>query len=163
MLVIDCENSLADAARRAFTGVSFVTCATQEDDGMRQAQADQPDIILLGYLEPRGTSHRLAARLATEPATAQIPLLVVDVRPEEFASKGWRWSDGFSHNIKGYLWRPVGAAELRRTAEGVLQRGGAMNLAEVATQTEEMLKRIDSLKRLLMSGPDAQNKQQEGR
>jgi DNA-binding response OmpR family regulator len=82
-----------------------------------------------------------------------IPILVVDVRPEEFPRKGWRRGDGFSHNIKGYVWRPITMEELQKTIEGVLQRSqaGSMNLTEVAQQTEEMLKRIDHLKKLLMS------------
>jgi hypothetical protein len=80
-------------------------------------------------------------------------VLVVDVKPDEYAHKGWRWSDGFSDNVKGYVWRPIDAIELKKTAEGVLQRtrAGTMNLTDVAEQTEEMVKRIEQLKRLLGS------------
>lgn len=157
ILIIDCEPQFVDLAEKTFADSYMVSCATNHDDGWHKASREPLDIIVLGYLEPRGTSHRFAMRLAEEKTTSQIPVLIVDVRPEEYARKGWRWSDGFSHNVKGYVWRPIDKVELKKTVEGVLQRAkaGTMSLTEVAQQTEEMLKRIDQLKKLLMSQPES--------
>jgi DNA-binding response OmpR family regulator len=156
ILIIDCEVSFTEMTTRIFEDSFLVTCALTAEDGLKKANTEIPDVIMLGYLKPRGTSRQIAKKLAENQATRNIPVLVVDVRPEEYSHKGWRWSDGFSHNIKGYLWRPIDAVELKNTITGVLQRAkaGAMNLSEVAEQTEEMLKRIDQLKKLLMLEPE---------
>ncbi|MDP2919299.1 MAG: hypothetical protein Q8O43_03670 [Dehalococcoidia bacterium] len=156
ILIIDCESGFAETARLALSGNFRIVCAATADDGFKKVLGETPDIVVLGYLEPRGASRQFAVKLAEEKKTAHIPLLVVDVRPEDYPRKGWRWGDGFSHNIKGYVWRPLDAPDLKKTVEGVLQRArsGSMNLTEVAQQTEEMLKRIDQLKKLLMSEPD---------
>jgi response regulator RpfG family c-di-GMP phosphodiesterase len=153
ILVIDCEASFLETSKQAFSGFSDIISASNSENGLIKAIQRVPDAIVLGYLEPRGVSRQIAIKLAENPSTASIPVLVVDVRPEEYSRKGWRWSDGFSHNIKGYVWRPIEALELKKTIEGMLQRAKAstMNLTEVAEQTEEMLKRIDQLKKLLMS------------
>jgi response regulator RpfG family c-di-GMP phosphodiesterase len=153
ILIIDCEANFIETSKKAFRSSFNITCASTAEEGLKKAKTEIPDVIVLGYLEPRGVSGQIANRLSEDKATALIPVLVVDVRPEEYLRKGWRWSDGFSHNVKGYVWRPIDAAELKKTVEGVLQRAkaGTMNLTEVAEQTEEMLKRIDQLKKLLMS------------
>jgi two-component system alkaline phosphatase synthesis response regulator PhoP len=153
ILIIDCETDFMGMAKKAFESSFNITCASIAEEGLRKAKTEVPDLIVLGYLEPRGVSRQVASRLAEDKVTAKIPILVVDVRPEEYPRKGWRWSDGFSPNVKGYVWRPIDAVELKKTVEGVLQRAKAstMNLTEVAEQTEEMLKRIDQLKKLLMS------------
>jgi two-component system alkaline phosphatase synthesis response regulator PhoP len=153
ILIIDCEASFIETSKKAFKSSFDVTCASSAEEGLKKAKKEVPDVIVLGYLEPRGVSGQVASRLAEDKTTTSIPILVVDVRPEEYTRKGWRWGDGFSHNVKGYVWRPLDASELKRTVEGVLQRvkAGTMNLTEVAEQTEEMLKRIDQLKKLLMS------------
>ncbi len=153
ILIIDGEAGFIEISKQAFSGFSDVICASSPEEALAKAVKRVPDAIVLGYLEPRGVSRQVGSALAENPATARIPVLVVDVRPEEYSRKGWRWSDGFSHNIKGYVWRPINAVELKKTVEGVIQRSkaGTMNLTEVAEQTEEMLKRIDQLKKLLMS------------
>lgn len=153
ILVIDCEPGFLQTARNACDRTFNVICASDENDGFNKAKNDTPALILLGYIEPQGAAYQLATRLASEKSTAGIPVLIVDVRPDEFPRKGWRLSDGFSHNIKGYTWRPIATDELHKTVEGVLQRSksSTMNLTEVAQQTEEVLKRIDQLKKLLMS------------
>jgi response regulator RpfG family c-di-GMP phosphodiesterase len=156
ILIIDCEANFIETSKKAFRSSFNITCASTAEEGLKKAKTEIPDVIVLGYLEPRGVSGQIANRLSEDKATALIPVLVVDVRPEEYLRKGWRWSDGFSHNVKGYVWRPIDAAELKKTVEGVLQRAkaGTMNLTEVAEQTEEMLKRIDQLKKLLMLEPE---------
>jgi response regulator RpfG family c-di-GMP phosphodiesterase len=153
ILIIDCETNFIGIVKKAFESSFNIAFASIAEEGLKKAKTEVPDVIVLGYLEPRGISRQVASRLAEDKVTAQIPILVVDVRPEEYPRKGWRWSDGFSHNVKGYIWRPIDATELKKTVEGVLQRAKAstMNLTEVAEQTEEMLKRIDQLKKLLMS------------
>jgi len=157
ILIIDCETSFIEMTKKVFEGSFLATCASTAEDGLKKANTEIPDVIILGYLKPRGASRQIANKLAENQTTRNIPVLIVDVRPEEYSRKGWRWSDGFSHNIKGYLWRPIDAVELKNTITGVLQRAraGAMNLTEVAEQTEEMLKRIDQLKKLLMLEPES--------
>jgi response regulator RpfG family c-di-GMP phosphodiesterase len=152
ILIIDSEAVFLEISKKAFNSSYEVICASDSEDALAKAAKRIPEVIVLGFLEPRGSSRKVACALDENPATSHIPVLVVDVSPEAYSRKGWRWSDGFSHNIKGYVWRPIDTVELSKTVEGVLQRvkASTMNLSEVAQQTEEMLKRIDQLKKLLM-------------
>jgi len=156
ILIVDSEADFIEMANRVFSSTFDVSCASTVEEGFKKANRDLPNVIVLGYLKPRGTSRYLANKLAEVDSTKNIPILLVDVRPEEYYRKGWRRGDGFSQNIKGYVWRPINAVELERTVAGILQRAkaGTMNLTEVAEQTEEMLKRIDQLKKLLMPEPE---------
>ena len=133
ILLVDREANLAETARAAFGSDLRLVCAISEEDALRKIRKETPDIIVLGYLEPRGASRQLAARLAAGSATSHIPVLVVDVRPDEYTHKGWRWTDGFSQNVKGYAWRPISR---RRT-----QKDGGRRIAESESGHDEPCRR----------------------
>ena len=156
VLVIDGDPEFVRAAREALEDAnssSFgVVVATTAREGLERARQEHPDAIVLGYLEPRGTSFQVHDELHSDPLTGEIPLLVVDVRPEDHARKGWKIHEGLRMTAEDYTSRPVGADELVDAVERIIRRasGEPMDLREASEQMEKALARIDRIEELLV-------------
>jgi DNA-binding response OmpR family regulator len=150
VLIIDSESDFVETTRQALEPGFEVSTATNAKQGIDRAVKESPDVIILGYLKPRGTSYRLHNQLRNNPNTNSTPLLVVDVRPEEHSRKGWKRQEGLYAD--DYMSRPVEAVELRAAIEGIMRRASAepMGLKEASEQMEKALARIDKIEDLLV-------------
>jgi len=151
ILVIDNEKGFIKKVREALSNSYEVIFALNEKEGLEKAKDDQVAAIILGYLQPRGASFKLHNQLRKEPDTKSIPLLIVDVRPEEHSRKGWKRHEGLNMNAEDYMAKPVDPAELVKTVEWIIRRTSVepMGLKEASLQMEEALKRIDKIESLL--------------
>ena len=91
-------------------------------EGLEKAIQESPVLIIIGYLMPRGDSFLLHQKLRADINTKHIPLLIVDVRPEEHSRKGWRKSEGMQMQAEGYMSRPVEAFVLKEEIERCLAK-----------------------------------------
>ena len=123
VLVIDNGSGLTSTVQDAasFSAWEYVT-ASEQKEAMIKALAEQPEVIVLGYLEPRGTSFKLHEQLKENPETADIPQVVVDVAPEEQATRGWRKNEGILMDAEEYLCQPLTPKELGEVVERILAR-----------------------------------------
>jgi len=153
ILVAETESDFIETAREAFKDYSEVTFASSLKTALDRATTEAPDIIIVGYLEPQGTSFELHRKLREEQLTQDIPLVVVDVRPEEHSRKGWKREEGMRMEADDYISRPVEPDELKETVETILRKDSSrpMELAEVAEQMEVILKRINKIEEMLVS------------
>jgi len=156
ILVIDSEAEFVRQARRALEtarGNSFqVSVATTAREGIERATKDNPDAIVLGYLAPRGASFQCHQELHDNPLTKEIPLLIVDVRPEDHARKGWKLHEGLRMSAQDYLSRPIEGQELVSAVQRTIRRasGEPMGLREASEHMERALARIDRIEELLV-------------
>lgn len=153
ILVVDTEPGLIEAVTKAFQGIYEVITASNLKSAMSKATKAQPSAILVGYLDPRGTSFALNQQLRKEEATKNIPQVIVDVRPEEHSRKGWKRYEGLKLDAEDYISRPVQPTELKQTVQAALNRAQAkpMELTEVVHQMEAMLERIDQIEKMLVN------------
>lgn len=152
VLVVDSELDFLRAAQKALA-ISFeVTSATSASEGLDRAKRERPDAIILGYLEPRGASFAVHNELRNSPATKDIPLLVVDVRPEQHSRKGWTRHEGLRMNAEDYTSRPIEAEELADALTRIIRRasGEPMGLWEASEHMEKTLERINRIEQLLV-------------
>jgi len=56
ILIIDDEPGFLKTAHAAFTDSYDVVIASDKKDAIEKAKNENPDAIILGYLEPRGTA-----------------------------------------------------------------------------------------------------------
>jgi DNA-binding response OmpR family regulator len=119
---------------------------------MEEARRLMPDLILLGYLEPRGTSFQLYKELRDGLLTKSIPLVVIDVRREEHSRKGWRRDEGMQMDADDYLVQPVDPIVLRETVERILNkvRKQPRDLVEVLGEMERIVKRVNKIEESLL-------------
>ena len=117
--------------------------AYTKEDAYAKIKNDLPDLIIIGYLEPRGDSYKLHRDLRENINTKHIPLLIVDVKPEDHLQKGWRRNEGMQMNAEGYLSRPVDPDELRKEVERIITTTMKRNkiLSDALEYTEMLLLR----------------------
>ena len=153
VLIIDSEPDFLKDTGAALSDFYTVITATKADEGLDKAERESPDAIILGYLKPRGTSFKVHTELRSRPSTRDIPLLIVDVRPEEHSRKGWRMFEGLKMNAEDYISRPVELAELTSSIEGIIRRTSVepMGLREASEQLEKALERINKIEELLIT------------
>ena len=152
ILVIGNELDLTKVTREALGTSCELTHALTKVNGMEEARRLMPDLILLGYLEPRGTSFQLYKELRDGLLTKSIPLVVVDVRREEHSRKGWRRDEGMQMDADDYLVQPVDPIVLRETVERILNkvRKQPRDLVEVLGEMERIVKRVNKIEELLL-------------
>lgn len=151
ILIVDNDPEFIAAATGCLAGDCQVIAASTFKDGMEQARNGAFDMAIVGYVEPRGASFKFHEELRKDEATRHIPMLVVDVRPEEHSRKGWNRHEGMHMEAEDYLSRPVNPAELRGAVHRILQRTGSrpMELGAVLEQMEHILHRIDGIEQRL--------------
>jgi DNA-binding response OmpR family regulator len=152
ILIIDEEPSFIRTAQKALEVSYEVATASSAREGLKKAREENPDVIILGYLEPRGTSFQLHNELREDLLTKNVPLLIVDVRPEEHSRKGWKRHEGVHMNANDYIARPVEGDELTKVVEGIIRRasGEPMGLKEASEYMEKALERINKIEELLV-------------
>ena len=149
ILVVDSKPDFVKLAINALESSGYqVFTAFDRKGGLEIAKDETLDLIIVGALEPRGDAFRLNKELGDSPRTQNIPMLVVDVRPEEHSQKGWKWREGMQMDAEDYVSRPIEPAELVGLVKKILDRvnwQGPIDSIEVLKQMEEALKRVEKL------------------
>ncbi len=88
VLIIDDEKPILDMYREKLTseGINVVTVSNGED-GLKKAESEKPDIILLDVLMPKVNGLDTLKALKNNEATKHIPVYILTNLPEESASK----------------------------------------------------------------------------
>jgi PleD family two-component response regulator len=151
ILIGDGEPDFVAEARKALEDSYEVTVASSRKESLEKARRECPDVVIVGFLEPRGDSFKLYKELREDPTTRNTLLLIVDVRPEEHSRKGWRRDERTQVDVECYLTRPVEIPELRETVARSLRSAEPkrMELEEVLEQMEGLLKRVERIEKML--------------
>ena len=121
VLVIDRGPELVAVDRRAAEFSSWkLALASERVEAITKALSENPDLIVLGYLEPQGEAFHLHRQLKENPMTRDIPQVVVDVAPEERPSKGWQKNEGLSMEAEDYLCQPISPPEIAQIVDEIL-------------------------------------------
>ena len=80
-----------------------VVYALSENEGLSKARTERVEVLLLGYLEPRGSSFRLHKKLREGWITKHIPQLVVDVHFPGQPEKAWNSQEAMQMDAEDYL------------------------------------------------------------
>ena len=121
ILMIGKGAEFVDVTQKAAEFSSWeLVLAAERKDAIMKALGENPEVIILGYLEPQGEAFNLHKQLKENPKTKGIPLVVVDVSPEEQSAKGWRKFEGIDMQAEDYLCEPVNPLELAGCVERLL-------------------------------------------
>jgi len=108
VLVIDDDPRYLDLLQFTLEAEGFEVCLAQNAaEGMKQAVAGRPDVIVTDVAMPDMDGYVLAAGLKADARTAEIPLIFVTARGLEAD----RWT-GQSMGAAEYLTKPFSIAEL---------------------------------------------------
>ena len=103
ILVIGSDTEFIEMSKKTLASSYDVIYAMNADEGLEKARKERPNAILLGYLEPRGTSFEVHKKLCGGWITKHIPLLVVDVQSEEHLQKGWSREEAMQLEAEDYI------------------------------------------------------------
>ncbi len=152
ILVVDTEPAFLRTVRQALEHLYEVSVASTRSEGLGKAESEAPAMVIVGFLEPRGEAFKLHKQLKENPKTNRMPLLVVDVRPEEHSRRGWRREEGSQMDAEGYISRPVEPVELAELVKDILKTTApkSVELEDVLEQMEKVLKRMEKIEKLLV-------------
>src|SRR4030042_1270093 len=80
-----------------------VVHASSESEGLSKARGERPEPLILGYLDPRGSSFRLHKKLREGWITKHIPQLVVDAHFPGQPEKAWTSQEAMQMDAEEYL------------------------------------------------------------
>ncbi len=147
ILVVSSGPELEYMVKEAVGGTFEVLHASNQQQGLDMARKEFPDMVALGYLEPRGTAFELHRRLREGWITKNIPLLIVESNPQDPARRVLSMEEGLQVE-----------ADQSITLSGGGERTAASGLAEPIARLREGLQnrleeRVNSLKEVILS-PD---------
>ena len=153
ILIGGCEPNFVEEAKKALKGSYEVTTASSRKESFEKTKNECPDMVIIGFLEPRGDSFRLYKELKENPETSNIPLLVVDVRPENYSRKGWRKHERAQMDFEGYLTRPIEVDELREAVEKILRSSDPkpVELDEALERMEKLIEQVEKIEKMLIT------------
>ncbi len=103
ILVVSSAPELAEITEKAVSGSFEVAYASNEQEGLDQARKEMPDMIVLGYIEPQGTAFELHRKLRGGWITKNIPLLIVDLYPQDQSRRVLTMEEGLQIEADEYI------------------------------------------------------------
>jgi two-component system, OmpR family, alkaline phosphatase synthesis response regulator PhoP len=117
VLAIDDENHIRRLVEVNLMRAGYrVTTACDGQEALEKLAEDRPDLIVSDVMMPRIDGFELLRRLQADPATCDIPILMLTAKAQDRDI-----FEGWSMGASGYLTKPFNPAELitwvRRTLE----------------------------------------------
>ncbi|MBW1717224.1 MAG: hypothetical protein JRJ77_15615, partial [Deltaproteobacteria bacterium] len=103
ILIISSEQDLVELVKQAMGGTFEVVWADNQQEGMEKARKEFPEVIILGYIEPQGTTFELHRRLREGWITRNIPLLVVDTAATDHSRRALSLEEGMQIEADQYI------------------------------------------------------------
>lgn len=120
VLVVGSESAFHDMIGKSLEDQFEVISASNDDEGLSKARTERPDAIVLGYLEPRGTSFKLHKKFRSGWLTKHTPLLIVEIGSSELSQKGWTRQEALEMDADDYITiSPEDSASISRLKESV--------------------------------------------
>jgi len=123
-----------------------------KNDAKRTRETSYNGLRAAGQMEPRGDAFKFHKELKENPKTDIIPLLVIDVRPEEHSRRGWRKEEGAQMCAEDYISRPIEPAELTELVGDILETATPKSpeIEHLIEHIEKVLKRMEKIEELLV-------------
>jgi DNA-binding NarL/FixJ family response regulator len=123
ILIVDDEVDFVRSLQGMLETKSFhVLTACNRAQAELLAKLHKPDLAIIGTIIPRGDAFLLHLWLRQTPGLSDAPILVIDARPEEELTRGWRRDEGMRCEAEDYLTKPVEPAALMPRIEKLLDR-----------------------------------------
>ena len=122
ILVVSSQSELAEMVKQAMEASFEVVWAQNQEEGLEKARKEFPEVVILGHLEPQGTTFNLHRRLREGWITRNIPLLVVDIETANGSRRALTMEEGLQMEADQYI-SLVGAngQALSRLAEPIIR------------------------------------------
>ncbi len=119
ILLVDDEDDIREVAGISLEAIGGwrVSSASSGGEGIAKALAERPDAILLDVMMPGIDGPTTFARLQADPATREIPVILLTAKAEEAEVER-----GFAAGVDDYIVKPFSPKEMVARIEAVLTR-----------------------------------------
>ena len=113
ILIVDDELDFVQALDATLVDNSYsVIIASDRRQAEEMVRSQEPDMIVLGTIMPRGDAFLLHQWLKQTLAFSKLPIMVINAPPEKQLTRGWRLEEGLQCDAEDFLARPVEMAAL---------------------------------------------------
>jgi len=118
VLVIDDDPVILELLRVNFEIEGFdVICATDGEEGLKRAQAEQPDIVISDIMMPRRDGLQLLDDLKSDPRTEGLPVILLSAKAQRSEVQ-----HGLDMGADDYITKPFDPLELIDRLNAVMTR-----------------------------------------
>jgi len=123
ILIVDDELAFTEAFKETLVKESYsVFIATNLQQAEEVVRSQEPDMIILGTIMPRGDAFLFHKWLKQTSGFSNLPMMVINAPPEKQVIKGWRMEEGMQCDAEDFLARPVEPAALIPRIQRLLDR-----------------------------------------
>jgi len=123
ILIVDDEPEFTAGLQVTLAAKAYqVVIASNRAQAQEMAQAQSPDMVVIGTMMPRGDAFRLHQWLRRSPQFSDLPIVVIDAPPEKQLIKGWSRDQGLRLEADDYLVKPIEVASLVPRMEKLLDK-----------------------------------------
>ena len=135
ILVVDDETSIRKLLRQELEPEGYLIREAQDGkDGIQKTLKERPGLILLDVLLPEMNGFEVAVTLKTDPASLDVPIIVLSVLEEK--------EMGYHFGIDGYLPKPIDSKRLQEDVKRLLtqprQKKKVIVAGDDATEIERL-------------------------
>ena len=118
ILIVDDSPTELFAFKRLLEENGYETVsASSAQEGMEKAKQEQPDLILMDVIMPGMNGYQATRRLAKDPETAKIPVIMITTKDQE-TDRIW----GLRQGARDYVVKPPVEAEFLAKIKAQLER-----------------------------------------
>ena len=123
ILIVDDDLDFTDALKGTLESEScFVVTASDREQAQQMVRSQEPDMIVLGTIMPRGDAFLFHKWLKQTLGFSNLPLMVINAPPVQQVIKGWRMDEGMQCDAEDFLARPVEPTALVPRIQKLLDR-----------------------------------------
>jgi two-component system alkaline phosphatase synthesis response regulator PhoP len=119
ILLVDDSATVLMMERMILAAERFeIVTASNGLEGQEKAKSERPDLILMDIVMPQMTGIQACKALRADPATRDIPIILVTTRGEADSME-----QGYESGCNDYVTKPVNSAELLSKVRNLLGAG----------------------------------------
>ena len=123
ILIVDDDPVFVGTLKASLAENSYsVITASDRLQAEDMIRSQEPDIIILGTVMPRGDAFLFHQWLKQSLGFSNLPIIVVNTPPEKQHLKGWRKEEGMQCDVEDFLSRPIELTVLVPRIEKLLDR-----------------------------------------
>jgi len=122
ILLVEDDVDFAEATKLILESKSYeVAVAHDGQDGLKKAQAEQPNLIILDVMMPEMDGYEVCAKLKADPSYKHIPILLLTAVGEAIPTTKYTKEMGMRTEADDYIPKPVEPMELVERVENLFR------------------------------------------
>ena len=123
ILLVDDDPDFLDSTKMVLQSRYEVITANNGDEGLKKAEIERPDLILLDVIMPVTDGFTVAEKLKGNPTLRDIPVLMLTSFAERSGETSIAVSRGYSLEAEDYIDKPVSPEKLlERVAKWLMKK-----------------------------------------